>query len=175
MEGEGKQKLIAAMRTLLDQKMAAKYLLQAAPNDVTAVVVFDDDLMNDPAADGWTVKGNDGAALAELLGKIERQPLGHFTNIYLPVQRALELIQAEGVDDRFPAIILLTDGQSNRGSLEDVRKLLAATGLDVPVYGITFGKADADQLNALADLTAGRVFDGSKDLVGAFRKAKGQN
>ena len=123
MEGEGKQKLIEAMRTLLHQERAAKYLLQASPNDVTAVVVFDDELMNDPAAEGWTVKGNDAAALGELLGKIERQPLGHLTNIYLPVQRALELIQAEGVEDRFPAIILLTDGQSNRGSLEDVRKL----------------------------------------------------
>ena len=101
---------------------------------------------------------------------------GHFTNIYLPVQRALQLIQAEGTENAFPAIILLTDGKSNRGSLEDVRSALAATGLeDVPVYGITFGEADVNQLDAIAELTAGRVFDGSKDLVGAFRKAKGQN
>jgi Ca-activated chloride channel family protein len=176
MEGKGKQQLMKAMRTLLDQETAAKYLLQASPNDVTAVVVFDDELMNDPATGGWMVKGNSVAALDALSNKIEQQPVGHFTNIYLPVERALQLIQTEGTANVFPAIILLTDGKSNRGCLEDVKASVAATGLeDVPVYGITFGEADPEQLNALAELTGGRVFDGTKDLVGAFRKAKGSN
>ena len=53
---------------------------------------------------------------------------------------------------------------------------VAETGLDdVPVFGITFGQADTSQLNQIADLTGGRVFDGTKDLVSAFRKAKGNN
>ena len=176
MEGRGKDELTKAMRTLLDQQTAAGYLLQASPDDVTAVVIFDDLLMNDPAAVGWTVKGNDPAALTGLLGRIEQQPVGHFTDIYLPIARALQLMQEQGTGDAIPAIILLTDGQSNRGSLDDIKRAAAATGLDdVPVYGITFGEADAAQLGAIAELTDGRVFDGTKDLVGAFRKAKGNN
>jgi Ca-activated chloride channel homolog len=176
MEGKGKEELTKAMRTLLDQQTSAKYLLLASPEDVTAVVVFDDTLMNDPEAGGWIVRGNDPGALNDLLGKIERQPVGHFTDIYLPVERALQLMKTHETGNAFPAIILMTDGQSNRGKLEDVKRAMAATGLDdVPVYGITFGDADANQLNAVADATAGRVFDGTKDLIGAFRKAKGQN
>jgi Ca-activated chloride channel family protein len=69
----------------------------------------------------------------------------------------------------------MTDGQSNQGSIDDVRSAIAATGLNVPTYNITFGDASVDQLKQLADLTKGRVFDGTKDLITAFRNAKGNN
>ena len=89
---------------------------------------------------------------------------------------ALGLMKARGTDGRFPAIIVMTDGQSNSGSLDDVKRAIAETGLNnVPVHGITFGDARKDQLDALAGLTGGRVFDGTKDLITAFRNAKGNN
>jgi Ca-activated chloride channel family protein len=88
----------------------------------------------------------------------------------------LELLEWKGIGDRFPAIILMTDGRSNEGSIQQVKDAIAKTGLDnVPIYGITFGDADKSQLDALAELTGGRVFDGTKDLISAFRAAKGNN
>ena len=48
-------------------------------------------------------------------------------------------------------------------------------GKDVPVFSIMFGEASADQLKPMAQLTRGRVFDGRKDLIAAFRTAKGYN
>jgi Ca-activated chloride channel family protein len=87
-------------------------------------------------------------------------------------------MKEKGVGERLPAIILMTDGKSNfnNGSLDDVKGAIASTGLEnVPVYGITFGDADASQLHTIADLTHGRVFDGTKDLISAFRRAKGGN
>jgi Ca-activated chloride channel family protein len=70
----------------------------------------------------------------------------------------------------------MTDGQSNSGSLDDVKRAIATTGLnDVPVYAVTFGDASVKQLNEIANLTNGRVYDGTKDLVTAFRQARGNN
>ena len=45
----------------------------------------------------------------------------------------------------------------------------------IPVFGITFGDAEKSQLNTLANDTSGRVFDGTADLAGAFRAARGYN
>ena len=38
-----------------------------------------------------------------------------------------------------------------------------------------FGSAEPGQLEALAELTNARVFDGREDLVAAFRSVKGYN
>ena len=46
----------------------------------------------------------------------------------------------------------------------------------VPVFGVTFGAdADRSQLDNLARLTGGRVFDGTKSLADAFRAVRGYN
>ncbi len=171
MSGNGEQQLKQAMRILLDQQEARKYLLQGAPGDITLVLTFDDTILNQ-----WLVEGNDAAAMGALLNKVQAQKIGRGTNIYLPTRHALEFIKRKGIGGRFPSIILMTDGQSNRGSLGDVKRAISATGMtNVPVYGVTFGAASVDQLQALAGLTGGRVFDGTKDLLAAFLKAKGNN
>ena len=38
-----------------------------------------------------------------------------------------------------------------------------------------FGDADNVQLEGIADLTNGKVFDGKKDLVAAFKEVRGYN
>ena len=46
----------------------------------------------------------------------------------------------------------------------------------VPVFGVTFGDdADRSQLDNLAAMTGGRVFDGTKSLTQAFRAVRGYN
>jgi Ca-activated chloride channel family protein len=73
-----------------------------------------------------------------------------------------------------PAILVMTDGRSegNPGQFEAAWRV---EGSGVPVFGVTFGDADASQLNTVANLTRARVFDGRKDLQGAFRAARGYN
>jgi Ca-activated chloride channel family protein len=48
-------------------------------------------------------------------------------------------------------------------------------GTIYPVYSITFGSADTEQLDQLAEKTGGRVFDGVNDLTNAFREVRGYN
>ena len=83
--------------------------------DVTIVLTFDHTIINDAEIDSWTVQGNDRRPAGELLARIESQQARGSTDIYQPVARALELMKEQGIGDRFPAIILMTDGQSNTG------------------------------------------------------------
>lgn len=176
MSGEGETQLKQAMQTLLDQQRARQYLLQASPDDVTIVLLFNGGVINANDVSSWMVRGNDPQALNALLGRIQNFKPGGDTNIYSPVALGLEQMKAQGIVEHFPAIILMTDGQSNRGSIDEIQNAIAGTGLNnVPVYAITFGDASVDQLNRVTELTGGRVYDGTKDLVTAFRKAKGNN
>ena len=70
----------------------------------------------------------------------------------------------------------MTDGQSNgEMTFEDFKEAYDEAGMDVPVFSIMFGDSSEEQLEELAGYTNGRVFDGTEDLIGAFRSVKGYN
>ena len=74
-----------------------------------------------------------------------------------------------------PAIVIMTDGKS-QGAMSTFEAAWRADGRSVPVFGVTFGDdADRSQLDNLAKLTGGRVFDGTKSLTQAFRAVRGYN
>jgi Ca-activated chloride channel homolog len=174
MQGERISQLKTAMRTLLDQDEARKQLLQASAADVTVVIPF-----TDRPQDEWAVTGNSPQQLDGLLQHINQAEAGGGTNIYTPVERALELFKKKSnLEDYFPAVILMTDGQSNPGydfSQFQARRRAVNLNWDVPVFSIRFGEASDEQLQELAQATSGRVFDGRRDLVAAFREARGYN
>lgn len=171
MEGQPEEDLTRAMATLLDPEQARRYLLQPSPDDVTIVIPFDDAPMAE-----WRVAGNDPAALADLQRRIEAQAVDGGTDIYEPVLDALAAMEREGIGDRFPSVILMTDGQSNEGSFADLERRAGTVGLDdVPVFAITFGEASEEQLGEITEASSGRIFDGSANLANAFRAAKGYN
>ena len=168
----GEQGVKSAMHLLLDQDKARGLLLQASPNDVTIVVPF-----NNHPFSPLNVTGNDPAALHQLAAQVDGLQADGGTDIYSPVMQSLDMLKRNGnLDKYFPAVILMTDGQSNTGAtFNDLRAYLAQSGMQVPVYAISFGDADTNQLNQITDLTSGKLFDGSHDLVAAFREAKGYN
>ncbi len=176
MQGEGLAELKRAMGGLLDQQQAGEYLLQVSDQDRMAVIPF-----NSRVGQPVAIEGNDPARLQELLDYVYRMQAGGGTNIYAPVASALQFFQANSdtLENYLPAIVLMTDGKSNAGSLQQVQSAWANmnAGFDLPpIFGVTFGKADDTQLQELARFSVGRVFDGRKGgLVKAFRKAKGYN
>ena len=95
--------------------------------------------------------------------------------MYACAKAALQQIVADARPATYlPAILIMTDGRSDGdvdGFLEQWRKIQPR----VPVFGITFGDADKSQLDKLAAQTSARVFDGTADLAGAFRAARGYN
>lgn len=174
MQGDREEGLKTAMRQILNQDEAKKSLLQASPDDVTIVITFSDHVLDD-----WTVKGNQPAELDKLWSDINaRHPEGG-TAIFSAVIEGLDHIkQQPNLDKYFPAVILMTDGESNTGaSFDEFKNHLQqlSLGVDVPVFAILFGEASSNQLDQITQATSGRVFDGKKDLTRAFREAKGYN
>ena len=160
-----------AMEILLDQDKAGKYFLQSSPDDITFVIPFAGTIFN-----AWQVEGNKQPEMMDLLTKIRETRTDGSTDIYSPVILALE--QSAMIDSAkyIPAIILMTDGESNTGKkYADMETAWKNNRRDVPVFLIKFGDASDAQLAQIANLTNGAVFDGRKDLIGAFRKVKGYN
>ncbi len=82
MANHGEDDLKTAMRTLLDQDVASQYLLQGTPGDVSTVILFNQDIINQNNLDQWTVAGNDATALQHLQRQIQAIDAGGNTNIF---------------------------------------------------------------------------------------------
>jgi Ca-activated chloride channel family protein len=170
MAGEGKKQLDQAMELLLDQEQARRYLLAAGREDRIVVLPFSDRPLGRLEAEG-----NDPQALRQLLEDIRGLRPGGSTDIYSPVIDALGLLAQEPALDRYlPAVVLMTDGQSNVGRrLSDLQKAWSGLGRDIPVFAVMFGSASRDQLEPITELARGRLFDGRQDLAETFRTVRG--
>lgn len=167
MAKNGEVELKKAMHTILDQQQASKYLLQGSDKDIVAVIPF-----NDRVIDVW--KASKLSDYDSLLARIDGLRAGGGTDIYTASNKGLELLKKEDLSAYSVAVILMTDGESD-GSYEDFVQTYRRLGLDIPVFSIMFGSASDEQLSKLAELTRGKLFDGTKDLISAFKEAKGYN
>ncbi len=171
MGGQGEQQLEAALALLLDQAHATHYLINMGEDDHTMLIPFDDGQRT-----VLEVDGNDRKQLLDLLQKVKKETPDGSTDIYSPVIKGLNKIAAIDHTAYIPAVILMTDGVSNKGkTFRHLRNHWEKLGLDIPVFCILFGNASEKQLHQIVDLTRGRIFDGRHDLIKAFRKAKGYN
>jgi len=175
MSNNGEDDLKAAMRTLLDQDIAGQYLLQGHPGDISTVILFNQSIINGGELSRWTVEGNDADALRGLDRRIQNAQAGGNTNIFDSTRLALRRLAELRTSECLPAVILMTDGQDNSGDLNALHNYIRSTENDIPVFAITFGEADVSQLEPITSMTYGRIFNGSQDLVAAFRQAKGYN
>ena len=169
MSGTGEGQLKEAMAQILLQENARKNFLQANAGEVNEVVFFDDTILDVQAA-----ADDSDEALAELNQKVADFQIAGGTDIYRAAAEALEIASGYDLTNYTPAIILMTDGQSdyNYGIFEEAWN---KSEEDIPIFSITFGNADPGQLEELAKISGGRVFDGTKDLTAAFRSVKGYN
>ena len=168
MAGEGNQQLEAAMEQLLIQSNAQEHFLQASSREVNILIPFSGEPL-----EVYTAQGN-GAELEALNTTVQDLEPGGGTDMYAAAIQGLEELKNYDLSQYTPALILLTDGQSE-GSFQDFANAYEELGAQVPVFSIMFGDADESQLEDLAELTNARVFDGREDLVGAFRSVKGYN
>ena len=69
----------------------------------------------------------------------------------------------------------MTDGQANIGSISELKSTYTRNGKQIPIYSIMFGSAIKRQLQEMATLSNGKVFDGKQDLKKAFKEVRGYN
>ncbi|MCX7680074.1 MAG: VWA domain-containing protein [Spirochaetes bacterium] len=167
----GIDQLRAAMELILNPDRAREYLIQPSGDDIVMVIPFNHAVLWHASA-----TGANAFRLKALLAKLKsQQPFGG-TDIYTPTMLALNKMKKYNTSHYMPAIVLMTDGESNTGaSFADLEKAWKATNLDVPVFAILFGSASRAQLEKIVELTGGKIFDGRKNLVNAFREVKGYN
>ncbi len=166
MEGVGERQLKAAMQLLLVEEEANKYLLRTGRRDLTFIVPFD----GKPRPIRHAA-GNDPAQLEDLRLYVQQLKVGGGTDIYAGARAALaELAANKGGEDYRTSIILMTDGKSE-GSFDEFKRDWEKN--QIPIFTIMFGDADPAQLERISKLTRARSFDGRKDLVAAFREARG--
>lgn len=168
LQGNGYESLVEAMNYILNQEEAKKNFLQFTEKDKIAVIPFSTYVI-----DVW--KTDNGTQTRELLNEISSlMPTGS-TNIYDTSIEALDILKYEDLNIYNASIVLMTDGQSNKGSYSDFKNHYKDLKLDIPIYSITFGNAIDDELEDIAELTNGKVFNGKNDLVKAFKEVRGYN
>ena len=168
MYGNGIAELTDAMDYILDYETASKDNLQFSDKDKITIITFEGYTKNIYA----TKYGTDTKDLIKVVDKLE---VGGTTNIYDPSIAALKILSKEDSNEYTTTVILMTDGLSNRGSYYDLEKYYKNNKLDIPIYSITFGSSDEDELERVAKLTNGKVFDGKNGLLKAFTEVRSYN
>ncbi|WP_427920274.1 substrate-binding domain-containing protein [Streptomyces sp. cg40] len=98
------------------------------------------------------------------------------TAIYTSLEKAYEHLGTGG--DTFTSIVLMTDGENTTGAkakeFDGFYGQLPTAQREIPVFPILFGDSDKAELQHIADLTGGRLFDAQKgSLDGAFEEIRG--
>lgn len=167
MTGKGNTQLMDAIDYILTDK-AVEDLLQFSEKDKIDVIPFGSTVF-----DAWsTAKGNKTDQI--LKEAHEFTPRGS-TALYPAAIKALKLLQTENTDQYNLSIVLMTDGEGNVGSYSELAQTYRNVKHQIPIYSIMFGSARETQLEKIAKLTNGKVFDGKTDLVKAFKEVRGYN
>ncbi|MGW1406385.1 substrate-binding domain-containing protein [Streptomyces sp. NPDC002403] len=106
---------------------------------------------------------------------------GGETAIYSSLKSAYEQI-GDGTESAFTSIVLMTDGENTTGDtaggFSSYYRALPAARRVTPVFPVVFGDSDRRELDRIAELTGGRLFDATKEqgpgsLDGAFEEIRG--
>ena len=168
MTGDGIEDLREAMHYILNAEEAGKDFIQFTSEDKIDIVSFESNV----EVLGSTNNGTDTAGLLQAIDS--KNPTG-ITALYPAAIRGIELLKDEDSSIYNTSIILMTDGQGNDGTFEQLTGAYSVVNKDIPIYSITFGQAESSQLEEIAELTNGKVFDGKEDLVEAFKEVRGYN
>ncbi|MEU2617195.1 VWA domain-containing protein [Streptomyces sp. NPDC007157] len=98
------------------------------------------------------------------------------TAIYTSLEKAYDQLRTDR--DAFTSIVLMTDGENTTGAkageFDDFYRGLSTTQRNIPVFPILFGDSSRTELQHIAALTGGRLFDAQQgSLDGAFEEIRG--
>lgn len=168
MIGSGINELRSSMNYILDSNLSSKDKLQFSDSDKITVITF-----NNKVSEIFDTKY--GNQTNDIINKINELNASGGTNIYSPSVEALKILKNDNPSEYTRTVILMTDGQSNSGSLHELKNYYERNKMDIPIYSITFGSSSEYELNGIADLTNARVFNGKTGLKEAFALVRSYN
>ena len=166
MYGRGIQELKDSMKYILDYETASKDRLQFSDKDKITIISFNSSFKVYDTKLGNQTK--------DIISDINSLGARGGTNIYDSSIEALKILSNDN-DDYTKTVILMTDGYSNSGSYQELKNFYETNKLKIPIYSITFGDSDEEQLQMLADLSNGRIFNGKNGLKEAFTEVRSYN
>ena len=165
MYGEGMEALQNAMEYIFSQE-ASKSMIQFTAEDKIDIIAFGSHINVLGSA-----KGDNTSSLLEAIKNFD---FDGATSLYPAATKAIKMLSSE--DNKYnSSIILMTDGEGNIGTFEELSETYDKYKREIPIYSITFGDANVEQLEKMANLSNGKVFDGKSDLVKAFKTVRGYN
>ena len=167
MAGTGEKQLKEAMQYILTEE-AAKDFIQFAEEDKIDIIPF-----NSSVHMPWST--TNGLQTENLLKNINALQVGGTTALYPSAEAALDLLKDEDMEKYNLSIVLMTDGMGNVGSYNTLYSKYRNVRKAIPIYSIMFGSASESQLGQISSMSNGKVFDGTKDLVKAFKEVRGYN
>ena len=167
MSGEGEKELEDAMKYILSDDAMADYI-QFSDKDIVEIIPF-------ATTAGQYISTRLGFNREGLLVTLLDWHASGTTALFPAAIGALSLVKDTDMDQYAVSIVLMTDGQSNVGTFSDLETAYGRIGKDIPIYSITFGNAYERDLDNIANLTNGKVFDGKTGLVQAFKEVRGYN
>ncbi len=178
MEGERLDGVRSALDTLAggDTSLTGKFARFADRERIT-LISFNSHVT--PPVDLEMHGADDRQTLAAVRAYAAALHAGGSTAIYCALEAALDdAASARLVDGaRYDSIVLMTDGENNRCDTEEefAGKYRALPPQQrIKVFPILFGEGDPEQLQRLADLTGGRLFDAKTQSLGAvFKEIRG--
>jgi Ca-activated chloride channel family protein len=171
MFGDGVAELRNAMNYILSEKAEDEYI-QFSTGDTIDFILFGP---TNPFITMTLQDGANGDNIDDVLNTINTlNPYGG-TPLYRATTDAYNKLVAGNNSSQNLSIILMTDGEGNEGSMSSIINAYNRSGVKIPVYAITFGDAVEEQLKEITTFTNGKVFDGKKDLVNAFKTVRGYN
>ncbi len=177
MEGDRINALKQAMNNLTgdDATMTGQFARFRNREKVT-IITFSNIIMD---IREFTIDKN-GSALQEIKHYVTDMKVGGGTAIFSALQTAYQqtAIAKKADPNQFYSIVLMTDGLNQSGiGYRDFKNFYVKESDNIAgirVFPILFGEASADELQNLANLTGGKVFDGSKgSLAQAFKQIRG--
>jgi Ca-activated chloride channel homolog len=122
----------------------------------------------------------DGPDMQAIRSYVDGLDAGGSTAIYSALDEAYAVLQRQQAADpnRLFSIVLMTDGENNEGIRSDQfardYRNLPPGAANVPVFPILFGDASKDEMQKIATLTGGQVFDATNaDLETIFKQIRG--
>ena len=150
----------------MEDKAADEYI-QFSAKDRIDVVPFSYDVIDVLTSTNPT----DNTEILAYLNKSD--PYGS-TALHPAIIKALEILE-KSPDNYNKSIVVMTDGYGNVGTFGQLESEYNKKGNGIPIYSIMFGDASESQLNEIARLSNGKVFDGKTDLIEAFKEVRGYN
>ncbi|MFI1657551.1 substrate-binding domain-containing protein [Streptomyces sp. NPDC020472] len=117
------------------------------------------------------------AALDAIRADAQRLSASGGTAVYSSLQEAYRFL-GRAPSDSFTSVVLMTDGENTDGdpasAFDAFYRSLPAEQRRTPVFPILFGDSDRRELDHLASLTGGKLFDANRgSLDGAFEEIRG--